>query len=193
MTDAAIEVIPIASRDHQHKIHSHSTGKPTREGWRTQGNRLLTNGFHNAAVPWRNESARSFFYGVDVSKVFSAGDIAENKAVTVFQRTGVNVRAALAQLRDYSRDLGVVLEYGNKYRGMVNINTLAAAIDKHGDTRWDDAFIRSVQPASCEMDLKEVLSMVAASEYPVPVINGDGSYEGIIDKKILLQTLDRAG
>jgi hypothetical protein len=35
--------------------------------------------------------------------------------------------------------------------------------------------------------------MVAASEYPVPVIDNDGSYEGIIDKKILLQTLDRAG
>jgi len=27
----------------------------------------------------------------------------------------------------------------------------------------------------------------------VPVINDDGNYEGIIDKKILLQTLDRAG
>jgi glycine betaine/proline transport system ATP-binding protein len=140
-----------------------------------------------------NEYVRSFFYGVDVSKVFSAGDIAENKALTVFQRAGINVRAALAQLRDHSRDLGVVLEHGSRYRGMVSTNTLAAAIDKHDGTRWDDAFIRSVQPASCEMDLNEVLSMVAASEYPVPVIDNDGSYEGIIDKKILLQTLDRAG
>jgi glycine betaine/proline transport system ATP-binding protein len=140
-----------------------------------------------------NEYVRSFFYGVDVSKVFSAGDIAENKALTVFQRAGVNVRAALAQLRDHSRDLGVVLEHGSKYRGMVSTNSLAAAIDKQGETRWDDAFIRSVRSASCDMDLNEVLSMVAASEYPVPVINNDGSYEGIIDKKILLQTLDRAG
>jgi glycine betaine/proline transport system ATP-binding protein len=140
-----------------------------------------------------NEYVRSFFYGVDVSKVFSAGDIAENKALTVLHRAGVNVRAALAQLRDHSRDLGVVLERGSKYRGMVSTNSLAAAIDKQGETRWDDAFIRSVQPASCDMDLNEVLSLVAASEYPVPVINNDGSYEGIIDKKILLQTLDRAG
>lgn len=140
-----------------------------------------------------NEYVRSFFYGVDVSKVFSAGDIAQNRVLAVFQRSGVNVRAALAQLRDHSRDLGVVLAHGNKYRGMVSVNTLTAAIDKHGETRWDDAFVRSVQPASSDMDLNKVLSMVAASEYPVPVIDNDGRYVGIIDKKILLQTLDRAG
>lgn len=140
-----------------------------------------------------NEYVRSFFYGVDVSKVFSAGDIAENKALSVFQRAGVNVRAALAQLRDHSRSLGVVLEQGRRYRGMVSVNTLAAAIDKSGATRWDDAFIRSVEPVRRDMPLHEVLGRVAASEYPVPVIDDDGSYEGIIDKKILLQTLDKAG
>ena len=140
-----------------------------------------------------NEYVRSFFYGVDVSKVFSAGDIAEDKALTVFQRAGVNVRAALAQLRDHRRDLAVVLEHGSKYRGMVGVDTLAAAIDKTGETRWDDAFIRSVEPAPHDMDLNDVLSMVAASEYPVPVIDDDRNYQGIIDKKILLQTLDKAG
>jgi len=139
-----------------------------------------------------NEYVRSFFYGVDVSKVFSAGDIAEDKALTVFQRAGVNVRAALAQLRDYRRNLAVVLEHGSKYRGIVSVNTLAAAIDKTGEARWDDAFIRSVEPAPWDMDLNDVLSRVAESEYPVPVIDDDGHYKGIIDKKILLQTLDRA-
>jgi len=140
-----------------------------------------------------NEYVRSFFYGVDVSKVFSAGDIAEDKELTVFQRAGVNVRAALAQLRDHRRNLGVVLENGSKYRGMVSVNTLAAAIDKHGATRWDDAFIRGVEPVVRDMDLNEVLSVVAASEYPVPVTDNDQNYKGIIDKKILLQTLDKAG
>jgi glycine betaine/proline transport system ATP-binding protein len=140
-----------------------------------------------------DEYVRSFFYGVDVSKVFSAGDIAKNKALTVFQRAGVNVRAALDQLRDHSRDFGVVLEHGSKYRGMVSVSTLAAAINKQGETRWDEAFIRSVQPASCDVDLSVVLSIVAQSEYPVPVVGGDGSYRGIIDKQILIQTLDRAG
>ncbi len=140
-----------------------------------------------------NEYVRSFFYGVDVSKVFSAGDIAENQVLNVFQRAGVNVRAALAQLRDHSRNLGVVLEHGGKYRGMVSVNTLTAAVDQSGGARWDDALILSVKPAPHDMDLNEVLGLVAASDYPVPVVDGDGNYKGIIDKKILLQTLDRAG
>jgi glycine betaine/proline transport system ATP-binding protein len=140
-----------------------------------------------------NEYVRSFFYGVDVSKVFNAGDIAEDKALTVFQRAGVNVRAALVQLRDHRRNLAVVLEQGRKYRGMVSVNTLAAAVDKSGETRWEDAFIPSVEAAPRDMDLNEVLGMVSASDYPVPVIGESGDYQGIIDKKILLQTLDKAG
>jgi len=140
-----------------------------------------------------NEYVRSFFYGVDVSKVFSAGDIAEDKVLNVFQRAGVNVRAALAQLRDHARSLAVVMEQGSRYRGMVSVNSLAAAVDRRGETRWDDAFIRSVKPVPHDLDLDEVLSLVAASEYPVPVIDDDGNYKGIIDKKILLQTLDKAG
>ena len=140
-----------------------------------------------------NEYVRSFFYGVDVSKVFSAGDIAENKALNVFQRPGVHVRAALAQLRGHSRSLGVVLEHGKMYRGMVSVNTLATAVGNGGEPRWDDAFIRDIRPAAHDLALSEVLGMVAASEYPVPVIDDEGGYLGVIDKKILLQTLDKAG
>jgi glycine betaine/proline transport system ATP-binding protein len=140
-----------------------------------------------------NEYVRSFFYGVDVSKVFNAGDIAEDKALNVFQRPGINARAALAQLRNHSRSLGVVLEHGSKYRGMVSVNTLATAIGKEGEPRWDDAFIGDVRPAAHDMGLSEVLNMVTASEYPVPVIDDDGGYLGVIDKKILLQTLNKAG
>ncbi|MGD8589207.1 MAG: glycine betaine/L-proline ABC transporter ATP-binding protein ProV [Chromatiales bacterium] len=140
-----------------------------------------------------NEYVRSFFYGVDVSKVFSAGDIAENRALNVFQRTGVNARAALAQLRDHSRSLGVVLEQGKTYRGMVSVNSLASAVGKGGEPHWEAALLHDVRPAPHDMELSEVLGMVAASEYPVPVIDDQGGYLGVIDRKILLQTLDKSG
>ena len=140
-----------------------------------------------------NEYVRSFFVGVDVSKVLTAGHIARNDVLHVFQRGGVDVRDALSQLRDHSRRLGIVLELGNKYRGMVNVDTLATAVDRGGETPWDDALISSVNPAPQDMDLNAVLRLVAASDYPVPIIDRDGSFKGVIDKQILLQTLDRAG
>ena len=140
-----------------------------------------------------NEYVRSFFYGVDVAKVFNAGDIAENKALTVFERPGVNVRAALAQLRDHNRNLAVVLDRGRKFRGLVSVNTLAAAERSGSEAKWDEAFIPAVEAATNHSDLSAVLSMVAGSEHPVPVVDEDGVYLGIIDRKILLQTLDKAG
>jgi glycine betaine/proline transport system ATP-binding protein len=138
-----------------------------------------------------NDYVRSFFYGVDVSKVFNAGDIASDRALTVFERTGVNLRAALAQLRDRGRSLGVVIDPGKRYRGMVSTNSLADAARGTMEPRWEDAFIRSVEPASADMELSDVLSRVTGSEYPVPVVGDDGGYRGIIDKTILLQTLDK--
>jgi glycine betaine/proline transport system ATP-binding protein len=138
-----------------------------------------------------NDYVRSFFYGVDVSKVFNAGDIASDRALTVFERTGVNVRAALAQLRDRDRSLGLVIDRGNRYRGMVSANSLAAAARDTSEPRWEDAFIRGVEPAPAGMELSEVLSRVTGSEYPVPVVADDGRYLGIIDKTILLHTLDK--
>jgi glycine betaine/proline transport system ATP-binding protein len=138
-----------------------------------------------------NEYVRSFFYGVDVSKVFNAGDIAEDKALTVFERPGVNVRAALAQLRDRRRPLAVIIDRGKQYRGLVSVNSLARATGNGGEPRWDDAFIAGVRPAPQDMELNAVLSLVAASEYPVPVVDAEGTYRGVIDKNILLQTLDK--
>jgi glycine betaine/proline transport system ATP-binding protein len=138
-----------------------------------------------------NDYVRSFFYGVDVSKVFNAGDIASDRALTVFERTGVNVRAALAQLRDRGRSLGVVIDRGNRYCGMVSTNSLAEAARDTSEPRLEDAFIRGIEPAPSDLELSEVLSRVTASDYPVPVVADEGRYLGIIDKTILLHTLDK--
>jgi len=140
-----------------------------------------------------NEYVRSFFYGVDVSKVFRASEIAERRGLMVFERPGVNVRAALAQLKDRNRNVAVVVDGDGGYRGMVSLNSLTRAVDSPGDTRWDDAFLKDIEAAPDDMDLSEVLSLVAASEYPVPVVEKGGRYLGIVTKTVLLQTLDKAG
>ena len=140
-----------------------------------------------------NEYVRSFFYGVDVSKVFTAGEIAEQDGLMVFERPGTNVRAALAQLRDRQRNTAVVVDGEGNYRGMVSQHGLARAVDSPGETRWDDAFLKGIEAAPEDMDLSDVLSLVAASEHPVPVVAKGGRYLGTVSKTILLQTLDKAG
>ncbi len=139
-----------------------------------------------------DDYVRSFFHGVDVSKVFSAGDIASNRAITVFERTGVNVRTALAQLHDHGHSLGIVIDRDRHYRGMVSVNSLANAGRDSEHSRWEDAFLTQIQPVSSDTELSEVLGQVTSSEFPVPVVDAEGRYRGIVDKTVLLQTLDKA-
>ncbi len=140
-----------------------------------------------------NDYVRSFFYGVDVSQVFSAGDIARKKAVTVIERPGVDVNAALHQLQAGQGDAGVVIDRDQRYLGTVSVESLLAAIESDGETRYADAFLPEVETAGRDMPLNEVLSLVAESRWPVPVVDDDGRYLGVISKTALLQTLDRTG
>jgi len=140
-----------------------------------------------------NDYVRSFFYGVDVSQVFSAGDIADRKQVTVVERPGVSVRAALERLREYGRDYAIVTDRGRRYMGMVSSETLTQQLRGDGEPKYAEAFLEDVESVPADMPLAEVLSRVAESRYPVPVVDADGRYMGSITKTVLLQTLDKTG
>ncbi|MDZ7805326.1 glycine betaine/L-proline ABC transporter ATP-binding protein ProV [Thiohalophilus sp.] len=137
-----------------------------------------------------NEYVRSFFYGVDVSKVFNAGDIAEQKPVAVINRAETDVRAALTQMRDDDRHLAVVVDADQHYSGMVSVNGLIRATEK--DQGWNEAFLAAVKSTPAEMDLEEVLKRVVEEGYPVPVVDEQDRYLGVIDKNILLKTFNKA-
>lgn len=138
-----------------------------------------------------NEYVRSFFYGVDVSKVFNAGDIAEQKHVALFNRTGTSVRDALTRMRDDDRHLAVVVDNDEHYSGMVSVNSLIRTTE--GNQDWEKAFLAAVKPASAETDLEEVLKRVVEEGYPVPVVDESDHYLGVIDKNLLLKTFNKAG
>jgi glycine betaine/proline transport system ATP-binding protein len=141
-----------------------------------------------------NEYVRSFFRGVDVSHVFTAADVARRDQVTVMERPGVSVRAALERLREYDGSAAVVHDRGRAYQGVVSVDSLMACIDSLGrrdEGRIEDAFINDIQPVSADTPLTELMTQVAESAYPVPVVDENGRYKGTISRATLLHTLDR--
>ena len=140
-----------------------------------------------------NEYVKSFFYGVDVSQVFSAGDIATDKQITVIQRPGVDVHAALARLREHDRECAMVVDRDGKYQGIVSAESLAKAAESGDEDRWKRAFQTDVEAVPQDKPLSEMLGLVAEARWPVPVVDGEGRYRGCISKTALLQTLDKAG
>jgi len=138
-----------------------------------------------------NEYVRSFFYGVDVSKVFSAADIAKRTAFQEFDIAQQDVGGARAALLDANKRFAVVLE-GQIYRGMVDTESLADA-EKSGEARWERALLPDVRPIFADMELQKLVNRVTASDVPLPVVDAENRYLGIVSKTILLRKMNKTG
>ncbi|CPR17506.1 glycine betaine/L-proline ABC transporter ATP-binding protein ProV [Brenneria goodwinii] len=139
-----------------------------------------------------NDYVRTFFRGVDVSHVFSAKDIARRRPVTLIRKTpAVGPRSALKILQDEDRDYGYVLERGQKFIGVVSIDSLKQALKEQQPL--EHALLSDPAPVPADMSLNELISQVAQAPCAVPVIGENNEYIGIISKGMLLQALDKEG
>lgn len=136
-----------------------------------------------------DDYVRSFFRGVDVSTVLSAGDIARRKQVTVIEREGAGVPAALERLRQNERDYGYVVSPDQIFHGVVSVNSLLDAEDK--GARVSTAFLSGVDPIPSKTPLTDIMGAVAQAPCGLPVTDDDGRYLGVISRAVLLQALNR--
>jgi glycine betaine/proline transport system ATP-binding protein len=137
-----------------------------------------------------DDYVRSFFRGVDVSTVFTAGDIARKTQVTLIEHGGIGVRAALERLRQHDRDYGYVIDRGQHFEGVVSVDSLKRELEQ--DTpHLQNAFIPDVEPVTHDTALGELFGPLAQHGYGLPVVSGDGHYLGAVSKATMLETLDR--
>ncbi|SEP96365.1 glycine betaine/proline transport system ATP-binding protein [Faunimonas pinastri] len=138
-----------------------------------------------------NDYVRSFFRNVDVSNVFKAGDIARETQVTLIERKGVAVAAALERMRRHDREVAIVVGRDKRYHGMVSAESLAQAARAGEADPYHKAFLTEVEPIEAAEPLSNVMGRVAESRWPVPVVDERQRYVGSISKSALLMTLDR--
>jgi glycine betaine/proline transport system ATP-binding protein len=139
-----------------------------------------------------NDYVRSFFRNVDVSHVFRAGDIARHSQLTLIDRAGLSVNAALERMRSHDRDVAIVVARDKRFQGMVSAESLNEAVRLGGPDPYRRAFLPDMAPIEADTPLSQVMGRVAESRWPVPVVDGRGRYLGAISKSSLLMTLDRA-
>jgi glycine betaine/proline transport system ATP-binding protein len=137
-----------------------------------------------------DDYVRSFFRGVDVSTVFTAGDIARKTQVTLIEHGGIGVRAALERLRQHDRDYGYVIDRGQHFEGVVSVDSLKRELQQD-NPHLQNAFIPDVAPVSHDTALGELFGPLAQHGYGLPVISSDGYYLGAVSKATMLETLDR--
>jgi len=136
-----------------------------------------------------DEYVRSFFRGVDPTNVFCAGDIARKNQLTLFRHKGEGLRVSLEQLQGQGRDFSYILDKQEHYQGVISIESLIESIDK-GESRLETAFLKDVRPVRADTPLKEVLPIITRYYCPVPVVDKDDIYQGVISKNAFLKTLE---
>ncbi|MCP4749933.1 MAG: glycine betaine/L-proline ABC transporter ATP-binding protein ProV [Proteobacteria bacterium] len=137
-----------------------------------------------------NDYVQAFFRGVDPTSILVAGDIARDTQTTVIKYPGKGPRAALQRLISHDREFGYVLDKSRHFLGVVSTDSLKEMIDNDStNDDFSDAFLREVKSAHTDDSMQDVLDEVVSRPWPVPVLNDDKQYVGVISKNIFLRTL----
>ncbi len=135
-----------------------------------------------------NDYVRSFFRGVDVSKVLTARDIARHTQVTLIEKPEQGPHAAIRALERHDREYGYVIGRNRNFLGVASITSLDEA--RKADKALEKAFLPDCPTIAPDTHLGELMNIVATTPYAVPVVEENGRYAGAVSRSALLQALD---
>ena len=139
-----------------------------------------------------NDYVQAFFRGVDPTSILVAGDIARETQTTVIKHPGKGPRSALQRLISQDREFGYVLDKSKHFLGVVSTDSLKEYITtNNGAGDFSDAFLENVTPVSTNDSMQEIIDEVTTRPWPIPVLNDDEEYVGVVSKNIFLQTLQK--
>ncbi len=137
-----------------------------------------------------DQYVQSFFRGVDPTTVFSAKDVARKSQLTIHWHKGEGgPRGALERLREEDREFAYVLDRGNRFLGVVTTETLNDAIERE-DRSLEKAMLPDMTAVPFDTPLQDILTTVRKYDFPVPVVDEDNAYLGVVSKNRFLRTLE---
>lgn len=122
----------------------------------------------------------SFFKGVDTTKTIKVKDIAQTSALTVT----VNQHQTI-DFSNNPNEFVYLLDSNNKFVGV-------APSTVNGDLSLESLMANRITPqfsVNGSTSLKESISIVSESPYPVPVLDDKGGYQGTLSKEYVLSLL----
>jgi glycine betaine/proline transport system ATP-binding protein len=140
-----------------------------------------------------NDYVKAFFRGVDPTGVISAGDIVRDTQLTIIKSRVGSLRAALELLSGKDRDYGYVLDTEHKFLGVISAEKVQQLLEAGvADNPIDQGFVADVTPARLDNSMQDILPEVASCAWPVPVVDEQGIYRGVVSKNRFLRTLCRS-
>lgn len=143
-----------------------------------------------------DDYVRAFFRGVDPTGVISAGDIVRHNQPTVIWHTPQgSPRATLEMLNNRDREYAYVLDSKHHFFGVVSTDSLRNLLESGtpGEKKnIEGAFIQEALVVKDTEYLQDILPQVASHAWPIPVIDENSVFKGVVSKNRFLKTLYRA-
>lgn len=139
-----------------------------------------------------DDYVRAFFRGVDPTNVITAGDIARDTYPTIIKTKTGSMRAVQEILSGSDREFGYVLDAHKRFLGVVSSDSLREGKERSdGESSLENAYLEGVKPVSADDSMQSILPEVASRNWPVPVIDENGVYKGVVSKNRFLRTLHK--
>ena len=139
-----------------------------------------------------DDYVRAFFRGVDPTNVISAGDIVRDTHPTIIKTKVGSLRAAHELLSGSERDHGYVLDAKRHFLGVVSSDSIREVIESGvKDAPIDAAYIKDARAIREDESMQDILPEVASNSWPVPVVDANNVYKGVVSKNRFLKTLHR--
>jgi glycine betaine/proline transport system ATP-binding protein len=92
----------------------------------------------------------------------------------------------------YDRDFLYVLDAQRRFIGVVSSASLQEAMEScEPDSPLNKAFLKKAKPVKMTDSMQDILPLVASSPFPVPVVDDDNFYKGVVSKNRFLKTLHK--
>jgi glycine betaine/proline transport system ATP-binding protein len=139
-----------------------------------------------------DDYVRAFFRGVDPTNVISAGDIVRDTYPTLIKTKVGSLRATHELLSGSERDHCYVLDARHHFLGVVSSDSLREALESGApDNPIDQAYLEEANPVNMNDSMQDILPDVASSSWPIPVVDDQNVYKGVVSKNRFLRTLHR--
>ena len=139
-----------------------------------------------------NDYVRAFFRGVDPTGVISAGDIVRDTYPTMVVTKEGSLRTAHEILSGSERDYGYAVDARRRFLGVVSSESVRDALESGKPSNpLSQAFIEEAEAAHMDDSMQDILPKVASSPWPVPVVDENGVYKGVVSKYRFLTTLHK--
>jgi glycine betaine/proline transport system ATP-binding protein len=135
------------------------------------------------------EYVRAFFKNVDVTHVFSAGELADMPSETTLVLGEVDADEALARLQACDREYGFVVDKKRNYSGVVSRASLRAELALDGESSLKHACIRTVDPVAATTPVSKLYGRLSTCAHGLPVVDEAGRFQGAITRRLVVEFL----